>query len=326
MPGTGYCLLGDVEDDDPDQPDHHERDHDRRVPRGLGLGTAGAAGVVVAGVAGFLRRRDSGTTAPRCMGPGPSAGRRVPGYGDEQAARRVTMSRMTEASGAGPAEEPGRGPDGGRPPVCPAASTLLSRLRQGPGAGVAVVLGAAGLLFVASGSTAQGTDLRDDSADLASLVGRRAQPCRPVELRGGLLRGRSRRWRQVPGVSDPALAAAVEEMSAAAGMQAVRGPAVRVVLDDADFPAQPRGPGGLARRPGRAPAGRAGRRQRAVAGRGRGDAAHGPAASSPPARSAASATRSACRASRTRRPTSSPPSGTPTPCWPPSPRPSGVRT
>ena len=61
--------------------------------RGFGVGSAGAPGVAVDGVAGFLRRRDSGTAGSsggsggrRCARrPGTSPGGRGPGYGDDPA-------------------------------------------------------------------------------------------------------------------------------------------------------------------------------------------------------------------------------------------------
>ncbi|MGJ7449348.1 DUF881 domain-containing protein [Aquipuribacter sp. MA13-13] len=112
---------------------------------------------------------------------------------------------------------------------------LLRALRQGPGAGVAVVLGAAGLLFAASGSTAQGTDLRDDSVDLASLVGQERDAAEGTTTLVESLRAEVAELEGRTAGADPELDGALAAMGEAAGMQAVTGPAVRVVLDDADF-------------------------------------------------------------------------------------------
>lgn len=115
---------------------------------------------------------------------------------------------------------------------------LLRALRQGPGAGVAVVLGAAGLLFAASGSTAQGTNLRDDSADLASLVGQERDQAEGSTTLVESLRAEVASLEAGIVAADPELEGALGRMSEAAGVQPVTGPAVRVVLDDADFTSQ----------------------------------------------------------------------------------------
>lgn len=119
-------------------------------------------------------------------------------------------------------------------PTGPGRSSLLQRLRQGPGAGVAVVLGAAGLLFVASGSTAQGTDLRNDTADLASLVREERDRAEGTTTVVDSLRTEVQSLQSGTAGTDPQLEAAVERMGLVAGMQPMTGPAVRVVLDDAD--------------------------------------------------------------------------------------------
>lgn len=142
------------------------------------------------------------------------------------------MAVMSEASGAGSAEQ-GDGTRGGDA-VGTGRSTLLARLRQGPGAGVALVLGAAGLLFVASGSTAQGTDLREDTADLASLVAEERDRAEGTTTLVESLRAEVETLEARAQPADPELEATLGRMSEAAGMQAVTGPAVRVVLDDAD--------------------------------------------------------------------------------------------
>ena len=142
------------------------------------------------------------------------------------------MAGMTETSGTGPVEQ-GDG-TGGDDAAAAGRSTLLGRLRQGPGAGVALVLGAAGLLFVASGSTAHGTDLRDDSADLASLVADERDRAERTTTLVESLRAEVEELQAGAQPADPALEATLARMSEAAGMQAVTGPAVRVVLDDAD--------------------------------------------------------------------------------------------
>ena len=139
---------------------------------------------------------------------------------------------MVEVSGAGTAER-GDGPTGEDTGGL-ARRGLLARLRQGPGAGVALVLGAAGLLFVASGSTAQGTDLRDDTADLASLVADERDRAAGTTTLVESLREEVATLEEGAQAADPELEATLARMSEASGMQAVTGPAVRVVLDDAD--------------------------------------------------------------------------------------------
>jgi len=129
-------------------------------------------------------------------------------------------AQQDDGTGGGDTDGPSRG--------------LLARLRQGPGAGVALVLGAAGLLFVASGSTAQGTDLRDDSADLASLVADERDRAAGTTTMVESLRADVERLEEGVQPADPELEAILARTSEAAGMQPVTGPAVRVVLDDAD--------------------------------------------------------------------------------------------
>jgi uncharacterized protein YlxW (UPF0749 family) len=131
--------------------------------------------------------------------------------------------------------QPAPPPDGPEAPEAPLARPgVLRRLRRGPGLGVAVTLGAAGLLFVAGGTTAQGTDLRNDSADLASLVsGERDQNERTTTVVESL-RAEVEALEAGAGQSTPELDAALASMTEAAGMQPVSGPAVQVVLDDAD--------------------------------------------------------------------------------------------
>lgn len=121
------------------------------------------------------------------------------------------------------------------PPVRPSRTGLLRALRQGPGAGVAVVLGAAGLLFVASGSTAHGTDLREDSIDLASLVAQERDRAEGSTTLVESLRTEVATLEAGTSGADQDLEDAVARMGEAAGMELVQGQAVRVVLDDADF-------------------------------------------------------------------------------------------
>lgn len=158
------------------------------------------------------------------------------------------MAAMTGTGGATPEQEhDGAGGDAAAPEdaratapvgapgdVGPVRGTLLARLRQGPGAGVALVLGAAGLLFVASGSTAQGTDLRADTADLASLVGDERDRAEGTEAQVESLRAEVAQLEAGVQPADPELEGTLASTGEAAGMQAVTGPAVRVVLDDAD--------------------------------------------------------------------------------------------
>lgn len=126
-------------------------------------------------------------------------------------------------------------PDQGATAPDPVRHEVLARLRQGPGAGVAVVLGAAGLLFVASGSTAQGTDLRTDSADLATLVAQERNRADDSTAAVESLRDEVEALEAGIQPADPAFEAALTETGQAAGLEPVTGPAVQVVLDDADF-------------------------------------------------------------------------------------------
>ena len=115
---------------------------------------------------------------------------------------------------------------------------MPARGSRRPGAGVAVVLGAAGLLFVASGSTAAGTDLRGETGDLATVVAEeRDRAARGTEALEAL-RGEVEELTTVAADGDTTVAEierAAEVTGMAAGMQPVSGPAVVVTLDDADL-------------------------------------------------------------------------------------------
>jgi uncharacterized protein YlxW (UPF0749 family) len=127
-------------------------------------------------------------------------------------------------------------PDPGDDAALPgrARGPLAGLRRRGPGLGVALTLAAAGMLFVAGGTTAQGTDLRNDSADLAGLVrGEEAQAEQATTVVDSL-RTEVAALEAATGQSDPALEDTLAAMSEAAGMVPVTGPAVQVVVDDAD--------------------------------------------------------------------------------------------
>ena len=111
-----------------------------------------------------------------------------------------------------------------------------------PGAGVAVVLGAAGLLFVASGSTAAGTDLRGETGDLATVVVEERDRAARGDEALDALRSDVEQLATTAAAGDTTVAEierAAEATGMAAGMQPVSGPAVVVTLDDAD-PASPK--------------------------------------------------------------------------------------
>ena len=153
------------------------------------------------------------------------------GTGGDHGPAQGTLGVMVQVSGPEAAQQDD-GPASGS--AAGLRRGLLVRLRQGPGAGVALVLGAAGLLFVASGSTAQGTDLRNDTADLASLVADERDRAAGTTTLVESLRADVERLEGDVQPADPALEAVLERTGQAAGMQPVAGPAVRVVLDDAD--------------------------------------------------------------------------------------------
>ncbi len=107
-----------------------------------------------------------------------------------------------------------------------------------PGAGVALVLGAAGLLFVATSSTAGGTDLRGETEDLATLVAEERDRAATATTVVEELRGEVENLTATAAEGDHTVAALERSAQASgevAGMQPVTGPAVTVTLDDADF-------------------------------------------------------------------------------------------
>jgi uncharacterized protein YlxW (UPF0749 family) len=101
---------------------------------------------------------------------------------------------------------------------------------------VPVTLGLAGLLFSTSAVTASGRDLRDDRRTaVTDLIADRQQAIAAQESRLAALKAVIAR----AGAGDPRagqLAAQARAQSAAAGTQAVSGPAVTVELDDAPHP------------------------------------------------------------------------------------------
>ncbi len=100
----------------------------------------------------------------------------------------------------------------------------------------------AGLLFATSAATAQGTDLRADRRlQLTELIARERQVAERTELSADELRQDVEALAAQVALEDDRIgrAAAPAELASAAGLTAVRGPAVTVSLDDA------------ARRPGR---------------------------------------------------------------------------
>jgi len=110
--------------------------------------------------------------------------------------------------------------------------------RRGVGGSLAVgaVLAAAGLLFAVSATTARGTELRADRADLPALI--RAEQAR-VETRSQQVENlREQIEAQTERVStyDSTVAALQKQIDAAepdAGLAPMRGPAIQVSLDDA---------------------------------------------------------------------------------------------
>ncbi len=140
----------------------------------------------------------------------------------------------------------GRGAAASAEPAAPEPDDQgLRRLRRlllgkgtAVGPGVAVVLGLAGLLFAASGSTAAGTDLRSGTEDLTTLIAREQNRANEQARVLDGLRTRVDDLRS--GISDgDAVAAGLEADAAAlagpAGLEPLTGPAVRVWLDDADY-------------------------------------------------------------------------------------------
>lgn len=100
------------------------------------------------------------------------------------------------------------------------------------------MLGAAGLLFVATSSTAGGTDLRGETDDLATLVAEERDRAATATTVVEELRGEVENLTATAAEGDGTVAAlerAAQASGEVAGMQPVTGPAVTVTLDDADF-------------------------------------------------------------------------------------------
>ncbi len=111
------------------------------------------------------------------------------------------------------------------------------RRRPTPGTvGVVAALAAAGLLFAVSADTADGTQLRADRADLPALIRAEQSRVDAREARLEALRAEvdaSTRRISRTDSTVAALQARVGESAPAGGLAPVRGPAVRVTLDDA---------------------------------------------------------------------------------------------
>lgn len=119
-------------------------------------------------------------------------------------------------------------PEPGRPAGAPGRSRLL---RQ---AAVGAVLVLAGGLFATSASTAQGSDLRNDSTTLTGLVLEEQE--RIASRDAQLVELREEVDALTRAVADPAaqrLRERAERVGVAAGLQAVAGPGLVVTLDDA---------------------------------------------------------------------------------------------
>jgi len=105
------------------------------------------------------------------------------------------------------------------------------------GALVPVVALAAGLLFATSGRTAQGTDLRaGEVTEISALIRERDEAIAAQEVRLAELQRRSELLTAQAAARDGAVAearAAGERGVPAAGLSAVSGPGLTVVLDDA---------------------------------------------------------------------------------------------
>lgn len=126
-------------------------------------------------------------------------------------------------------------------PTAPRGRTAQPRRRHARGRfgaiiGVFVVLAAAGMLFATSAETANGTQLRTDPSDAVGLLraeqsryDKRARRVKALQTEVGALTQAA--------ASDNSEVAALqsdsERLLAAAGLQAVSGPALTVTLDDA---------------------------------------------------------------------------------------------
>lgn len=117
-----------------------------------------------------------------------------------------------------------------------AASPTLRERRRWHLLVPAVALGA-GLLFATSAATAQGTDLRSGRfSQLTDLVEQRGQQVAAQEQAASALRAQVGRAQTTAAASSSRVAAEQSTsapLAAAAGLSAVRGPGVTVVLDDA---------------------------------------------------------------------------------------------
>lgn len=94
----------------------------------------------------------------------------------------------------------------------------------------------AGLLFVASAGTAQGTNLRSESQDLVSLVSAEKARLEQANAQYAALQAKADAATAAAGANDStakAANAAAEAVAPQAGMTSVRGPGLVVTLDDA---------------------------------------------------------------------------------------------
>ena len=122
--------------------------------------------------------------------------------------------------------------------------------RKGPGWswGVPVIVAAAGLLFTASATTAQGTDLREDRRpQLAELIEKHNARVAEADTRASQLRGEVEAQTEALAGSDEPIAEQQRRANSAraqAGLTAVHGPGLTVRLDDAPRRSDGTRPGG----------------------------------------------------------------------------------
>jgi len=173
----------------------------------------------------------------------------TPDHTPKRTTRQAEITR-SEASAPRSVRPPGAGRSqvGWDTALARAVSPLLPKRRSDRVKGwsyvVPVVLVLAGMLFATSAETSRGTELRSDRrvalrdligerrAEVASLSGRRDRLSRQVEDQTGLLASSDGRVREEQRRADA--------VRGEAGLTAVRGPGVTVVLDDAPYrPDQP---------------------------------------------------------------------------------------
>lgn len=97
----------------------------------------------------------------------------------------------------------------------------------------------AGLLFALSASSAQGTDLRAERREVADLIGQEQRDVEALERQAQRLRGEVARQSDSAAAGDVRVRAEQRRsdgLAPAAGLTPVKGPGVRVSLDDAPRP------------------------------------------------------------------------------------------